>query len=166
MDRVYINLIYAMKHILSFLLFAVSGISAVSAQKITNAQKQVIGYITSEGVVQDSSYNTLGYFKADGSILDANYDPLGYLKPDGSIVTVDNKIMGYYKNDVVYDGKNVKLGSVENNGKVLDAKGAEIAHLKDVGGDQASIAIFFFFKLGGVSYYNDNKAIKSATKPR
>lgn len=136
------------------------------AQKVLNKNKDVVGYITAEGVVEDSTHKVLGYFKSDGSITNEAYVTLGYVKPDGSIVTVGNKILGYYKNNIVYNGRNGTLGSVDNNGTVYDSKGLEIAHLRGVDSDMGAIAIFFFFKLGGVNYYNDPKMIRSAAKSR
>lgn len=139
---------------------------SVHAQKVLNKNKEVVGYITKEGVVADSAHTTLGYFKDDGSITNDQYVTLGYIKTDGSIVTVNNKILGYYKNNIVYNGRNVTLGSVDNNGVVYDSKGLEIAHLKGIDSDMGAIAIFFFFKLAGVDYYNDPKMIRSAAKNR
>lgn len=139
---------------------------AAQAQKVLDKNKQVVGYVTAEGVVQDSTFKPLGYFKDDGSITNAEYITLGHVKSDGSIVTVDNKTLGYFKNNIIYNGRNVSLGSVDNNGTVYDSKGLEIAHLKGVNSDVGAICIFFFFKLAGVDYFNDPKMIRAAAKGR
>lgn len=149
-----------------FIAIAALCASAVHAQKVLNRNKQVVGYITAEGVVEDSTHKVLGYFKDDGSITNDQYVTMGYVKSDGSIVTINNKILGYYKNSIVYNGKNATLGSVDNNGVVYDSKGLEIAHLKGVDSDLGAIAIFFFFRLGGADYYNDPKMIRAAAKNR
>lgn len=148
----------------AFLIFgmAVLCMGSVQAQKVLNKNKEVMGYITDEGVVQDSSHQILGYFIDNGTIANADYKPLGYIKPDGIITSFDSRLLGYYQNNTVYNAKKEALGSIAGNGTVYDAKGLPVGYLKNVSHDVGAVAVFFFFHLAGVDYFNDPEMIRTA----
>jgi|GEM_PF-6388306 len=151
-----------------FLFVAIIGSYLLSdAQKVMNSAKEVVGYITKEGVVLDSTYTTKGYFKDDGSILNDNYVTIGYIKTDGSIRTVAGKKLGSISPEgLIYNAKKNHVGTITKEGELQDAKGVVIATTKDVEAELAAVSIFFFFKLAGSDYYNSPPSTAAVSVPK
>lgn len=152
-----------MKKIIFLFAMIVGCYGLSNAQKVLNSQKEVVGYITGEGVVLDSAYNTVGYFKNDGSIMNADYVTVGYVKSDGTIRTSTGQRVGAISNGFVYNAKKVLIGTIGSNGDLTDSQGRVVASLKNVEQDLGAISIFFFFKLAGTDYYNDYKPSAGTT---
>ena len=54
--------------------------AGAGAQEIRGGNYGTVGYIKSDGTVQDSHYSTLGYVKSDGTVQDSHYKTIGYAK--------------------------------------------------------------------------------------
>jgi hypothetical protein len=86
-----------MKRILAILLLCLAcGLSA-RAQRISNANFATVGYIKSDGTVQDANYRTLGRIKNDGTVQDSSYRTLGRVKSDGTVQDSNYRTLGHAK---------------------------------------------------------------------
>ena len=63
--------------------------SSVSAQKLEDASKKTLGYISANGTVEDASRRTLGYFKSDGTV--EKKEKKVTESPDGTIKKEEKK---------------------------------------------------------------------------
>ena len=69
--------------------------SEAYAQRISNSNYHTIGYIKSDGTMQDGNYHTVGYFKSDGRVQDSNYRTIGYVKSDGTVQDGNYRTIGH-----------------------------------------------------------------------
>lgn len=136
------------KRLFTILLFAAATgfCTELDAQQIRGGDYGTVGYIKSDGTIQDSHYKTIGYIKSNGTIQDDSYRTIGYLKQDGTVQNGSYRTVGYIKGDgTVQDSHYRTLGYVKGDGTVQDSHYRTIGYAKDIPTRWA--ALFFFFKL-------------------
>ena len=87
-----------MTRLLPFLLSVLLLCPCVAAaQSISNGNYQTVGYIKSDGTIQDKSYRTVGHIKSDGTVQDASYRTIGHVKSDGTVQDASYRTIGHAK---------------------------------------------------------------------
>ena len=117
--------------IISICLLALASL-ACNAQRITNSSYNTLGYIKSDGTVQDGSYRTVGYIKSDGTVQNSSYNTVGYIKSDGTVQNSSYRTIGYVKSD----------------GTVQDASYRTIGHASGIPKRWTAFYFFFLDKVG------------------
>jgi hypothetical protein len=137
-----------MKRFFTAILLAVAlcFCAGAGAQEIRGGNYGTVGYIKSDGTIQDSHYKTIGYIKSNGTIQDGSYRTIGYLKSDGTVQDSHYSTVGYIKSDgTVQDSHYSTIGYVKSDGTVQDSHYKTIGYAKNIPTRWA--ALFFFFKL-------------------
>ena len=99
--------------IISICLLALGSL-ACNAQRITNSSYNTIGYIKSDGTIQDGSYRTVGYIKSDGTVQNSSYNTIGYIRSNG---TVQNSSLSFGTGEMM---------------AVIEAKTEDVPHLEEL----------------------------------
>ena len=98
------------------------------AQRLSGSNYATVGYIKSDGTIQDSSYRTIGHIKSDGTVQDGSYRTIGHIKSDGTIQDSSYRTIGHIKSD----------------GTVQDGSYRTIGHASGVKREWAAFCFFFF----------------------
>ena len=75
-------------------LLALAG-SAAHAQTVKASNYSTLGYIKSDGTMQDASYRVIGHIKSDGTVQDASYRIVGNVKKDGTVQDASYRNIGH-----------------------------------------------------------------------
>ncbi len=86
-----------MKHLL-YIIIATAALLAGTeafAQRLTGSNYATVGYVKSDGTIQDSSYRTIGHIKSDGTVQDGSYRTIGHIKSDGTVQDGSYRTIGH-----------------------------------------------------------------------
>lgn len=115
--------------------------------EITTSTGSTLGYIRTNGVVENSTHSTIGYIKTSGEVEGSTHSTIGYIRSNGEIENSSHSTIGYYRNGCFEDWRHSTVGYFRNG----DVEGSTHSTIGKIRGGSNSTAVaaavyFFFFK--------------------